>query len=152
MVLLSIGEKCLAQDQEQFTINIKQVEYIDANTEQLTYLDSENLAKELQLSRNYNHVYIELEDSPTTQYSFKVTGEASLGDWKKSTNEIHLVGLSRGEHQLCIRGERNGVMSDLQQFKIFIPSPFYLKWWFVSLIVALIVYVFICFWFWTINC
>ena len=142
LVLLSIGEKCLAQDQEQFTINIKQVEYIDANTEQLTYLDSENLAKELQLSRNYNHVYIELEDSPTTQYSFKVTGEASLGDWKKSTNEIHLVGLSRGEHQLCIRGERNGVMSDLQQFKIFIPSPFYLKWWFVSLIVALIVYVF----------
>ena len=141
-IVLFIGVKSIAQNKESFDISINQIEYIDAESEQLTYLDSESLVKELRLSRNYNHVYIELKNSPDVQYSFKVTGEAGLGDWEKSTNEIHLVGLSRGEHQLCIRGERNGLTSDLQQFKIYIPSPFYLKWWFISIVIIVVVFIF----------
>ena len=141
-IFLFIGTKSDAQNRESFDISINQIEYIDAESEQLTYLDSESLVKELRLSRNYNHVYVELENSPDVQYSFKVTGEAGLGDWEKSTNEIHLVGLSRGEHQLCIRGERNGLTSDLQQFKIYIPSPFYLKWWFISIVIVVVVFIF----------
>ena len=141
-IFLFIGTKSVAQNKESFDISINQIEYIDAESEQLTYLDSESLVKELRLSRNYNHVYVELENSPDVQYSFKVTGEAGLGDWEKSTNEIHLVGLSRGEHQLCIRGERNGLTSDLQQFKIYIPSPFYLKWWFISIVIVVVVFIF----------
>ena len=141
-IFLFIGTKSDAQNKESFDISINQIEYIDAESEQLTYLDSESLVKELRLSRNYNHVYVELENSPDVQYSFKVTGEAGLGDWEKSTNEIHLVGLSRGEHQLCIRGERNGLTSDLQQFKIYIPSPFYLKWWFISIVIVVVVFIF----------
>ena len=131
-----------AQNNESFDISINQIEYIDAETEQLTYLDSQSLVKELRLSRSYNHVYVELENSSDIKYSYKVTGEAGFGDWKKSTNEIHLVGLSRGKHQLCIRGKRNGLTSNLQQFNIFISSPFYLKWWFLSLIIIIIVFVF----------
>ena len=96
----------------------------------------------MRLSRNYNHVYIELENSPDVEYTFKVTGEAGLGDWEKTTNKIHLVGLSRGEHELCIRGKRNGLSSNVQQFKIYISSPFYLEWWFISLIILVVVFVF----------
>ena len=131
-----------AQNKEAFDIGISQIEYIDAETEQLTYLDSKSLTNELRLSRNYNHVYIELENSPDVEYTFKVTGEAGLGDWEKTTNEIHLVGLSRGEHELCIRGKRNGLSSNVQQFKIYISSPFYLEWWFISLIIIVVVFVF----------
>ena len=141
-ISLFIGLKSGAQSSETFDISISQIEYIDAKTEQLTYLDSKSLIKELRLSRNYNHVYIELENSPEIHYSYKVTGQAGFGEWKKSTNEIHLVGLSRGEHQLCIRGERNGLVSNVQQFKIHISSPFYLKWWFISLIIIVVVFVF----------
>ncbi|MDA0779863.1 MAG: histidine kinase [Bacteroidetes bacterium] len=141
-ISLIIGLKSNAQNKGSFDIRIHQIEYIDAESEQLTYLDSESLVKELRLSRNYNHVYVELEHNPDTQYSFKVTGGAGLGDWEKSTNEIHLVGLSRGEHQLYIRGESNGLTSNLQQFKIYISSPYYLKWWFISLIIVLVIGVF----------
>ena len=143
-ISLIIGLKSNAQNKGSFDIRIHQIEYIDAESEQLTYLDSESLVKELRLSRNYNHVYVELEleHNPDTQYSFKVTGGAGLGDWEKSTNEIHSVGLSRGEHQLYIRGERNGLTSNLQQFKIYISSPYYLKWWFISLIIVLVIGVF----------
>lgn len=61
---------------------------------------------------------------------------------EKSTNEIHLVGLSRGNHRLYIRGKRNGQISNLLEFKIFVSTPFYLKWWFISLIIVVIVFVF----------
>lgn len=121
-IFLLIGLKGGAQNNESFDISINQIEYIDAETEQLTYLDSQSLVKELRLSRSYNHVYVELENSSDIKYSYKVTGEAGFGDWKKSTNEIHLVGLSRGKHQLCIRGKRNGLTSNLQQFNIYILS------------------------------
>ena len=89
----------------------------------------------MRLSRNYNHVYIELENSPEIHYSYKVTGQAGFGEWKKSTNEIHLVGLSRGKHQSCIRGERNGLVSKRKTiqnthfltvlFKVVVYFPYY---------------------------
>ncbi len=53
-----------------------------------------------------------------------------------------MVGLSRGSHQLCIRGERNGLTSELQQYDIFVTTPFYLKWWFISLIIMFVAGVF----------
>lgn len=67
-ISLFIGLKSGAQSSETFDISINQIEYIDAKTEQLTYLDSKSLIKELRLSRNYNHVYIELENSPEIHY------------------------------------------------------------------------------------
>ncbi len=94
------------------------------------------------MSRNYNHIHVELEENPNIKYSYKVTSGTGLGDWKKTTNEIHLVGLSRGSHQLYIRGERNGQLSNSLEFKIFISTPFYLKWWFISLVIVVIVLVF----------
>ena len=136
------SEKSIAQNKAPFEIKIEGIEYIDADTEKLTILNSNSVEKELRLSRNYNHVHIELEDNPNIEYAYRVTGEAGLADWKKSTNEIHLVGLSRGSHQLYIRGKRNGQISNLLEFKIFISTPFYLKWWFISLIIVVIVFVF----------
>lgn len=136
------SEKSIAQNKAPFEIKIKGIEYIDADTEKLTNLNSNSVEKELRLSRNYNHVHIELEDNPNIEYAYRVTGEAGLADWKKSTNEIHLVGLSRGSHQLYIRGKRNGQISNLLEFKIFVSTPFYLKWWFISLIIVVIVFVF----------
>lgn len=141
-IALFLSDISTAQNSDSLEIVVKQVEYIDANTERLTYLNSKSEKKELMLSRNYNHVFVELEKDPGIQYAYKVTGEATLGDWKNTTNEIHLVGLSRGSHQLCIRGERNGVFSDLQQFKIYVSTPFYLQWWFISLVIAIVVVVF----------
>ncbi len=55
-ISLIIGLKSNAQNKGSFDIRIHQIEYIDAESEQLTYLDSESLVKELRLSRNYNHV------------------------------------------------------------------------------------------------
>ncbi len=93
---LFLSDISTAQNSDSLEIVVKQVEYIDANTERLTYLNSKSEKKELMLSRNYNHVFVELEKDPGIQYAYKVTGEATLGDWKNTTNEIHLVGLSRG--------------------------------------------------------
>ena len=124
LLLLGTYPTLVAQTEPAVEVKVKQIEYIDQDSEQVSYLNSESTKRELKLSRNYNHVYIELEEDPTIQYAYKVTGEAGLGDWKNATNEIHLVGLSRGSHQLCIRGERNGLTSELQQYDIFVTTPF----------------------------
>lgn len=142
LIFLFFGIINHAQDQQSFEIKIIQLEYIDGETQEHKFLSSEDFKKELRLSRNYNHVFVELEKDPSIQYAYKVTGEAGLANWKNTTNEIHLVGLSRGAHQLCIRGERNGTFSELQQIKIFVTTPFYLRWWFISLIIIIVVGVF----------
>jgi hypothetical protein len=142
LTFLFFGIGNYAQEQQSFQIQIIQLEYIDGETQEHKFLSSEDFKKELRLSRNYNHVFVELEKDPSIQYAYKVTGEAGLANWKNTTNEIHLVGLSRGAHQLCIRGERNGTFSELQQFKIFVTTPFYLRWWFISLIIIIVVGVF----------
>lgn len=142
IALLFISSKGIAQNKEPFEIKIEHIEFIDDDSQQLTHLDSESIVSELRLSRNYNHIHVELEENPNIKYSYKVTSGTGLGDWKKTTNEIHLVGLSRGSHQLYIRGERNGQLSNSLEFKIFISTPFYLKWWFISLVIVVIVFVF----------
>ena len=97
----------------------------------------------LKLSRDYNHVYVALKNDPSIQYAYKVTGEAGLLNWKNTNNELHLVGLSRGSHSLCIRGERNGVYTTNNfTLDILVPSPFYLKWWFISLNIIAVVLIF----------
>lgn len=131
-----------AQDEAPFEIEVLLVEYINAQSQHTNYLDG-SLGSTLELPRNYNHVYIVLKDDPSIQYSYKVTGEASLLNWKNTTNELHLIGLSRGSHSLCIRGERNGVFStNIFTLNILVPSPFYLTWWFISLNIALVVLLF----------
>ncbi len=142
VAMLCNSEKSIAQNKASFDIKIERIEYIDADTEKHTNLNSNSQKKELRLSRNYNHVHIELEESPNIKYTYKVTNETGFGDWKKSTNEIHLVGLSRGNHWLYIRGKSNEQISNLLEFKIFVSTPFYLKWWFISLIIVVIVIVF----------
>jgi hypothetical protein len=48
-----------------------------------------------------------------------------LSQWKNTGSEIHLVGLSRGDHELHIRGERDGQFSsNVLQYDIFIKTPF----------------------------
>lgn len=76
------SEKSIAQNKAPFEIKIKGIEYIDDDSQQLTYLDSESIVSELRLSRNYNHIHIELEENPNVKYSYKVTTEMGLGDWK----------------------------------------------------------------------
>ena len=142
IVFLFIAKISTAQNEVPFEVNIKEIEYIDASTEQVKKLNADSEDRKLHLSRNYNHIHIELENDSNIQYTYKVTGEAGLADWKPSSSEIHLVGLSRGNHQLCIRGERDGTLSSIQQFEIFVLTPFYLRWWFISLIIVVVVFIF----------
>ena len=131
-----------AQDQTPFEIELLLVEYINAQSQHINHLNG-SLGSTLELSRNYNHVYIAIKDDPSIQYSYKVTGEAGLLNWKNTTNELHLIGLSRGSHSLYIRGERNGVFStNTFTLDILVPSPFYLSWWFISLNIVLVVLLF----------
>jgi hypothetical protein len=49
-----------------------------------------------------------------------------------------LVGLSRGDHELFIRGEQNGVISsNILHYDIFVKTPFYLTWWCISIFIIL---------------
>ena len=103
-----------------------------------TYIDANSTHAVLNLTRNYNHVFVALENDPSIQYSYKFTGETSLSQWKNTGPEIHLIGLSRGVHELFIRGERNGVISsNVLQYDIFIKTPFYLTWWCISIFIIL---------------
>lgn len=98
------------------------------------------------MSPNYNYIHVTLPDDPGIAYSHKVTGEMGLTDWQETGSNIHLVGLSRGEHRLCIRGERDGVVSEnLLQYDIYVKAPFYLSWWFISIVLILTVLLFYAF-------
>jgi hypothetical protein len=132
------------QSDVDLQIEVIEVEYIDAETQEITYLDATtSVDATLKLSRDYNHVYVALKKDPSIQYAYKVTGEAGLLNWKNTNSELHLVGLSRGAHRLYIRGERQGVFStNTYALNILIPTPFYLKWWFISLNIIAVVLLF----------
>ena len=92
------------QSDVDLQIEVIEVEYIDAETQEITYLDATtSVDATLKLSRDYNHVYVALKKDPSIQYAYKVTGEAGLLNWKNTNSELHLVGLSRGAHRLYIR-------------------------------------------------
>ncbi len=133
-----------AQEEAPFEIEVLLVEYINTAAQHVNHLNQENSTTTiLELSRDYNHVYIELKDDPTIQYSYKVTGEAGLIDWQNTSNELHLLGLSRGTQRLFIRGYRNGTFStNIYSIDILVPNPFYLSWWFISLIIVIVVLLF----------
>lgn len=61
LLLLSIHAALVAQTEPAVEVKVKQIEYIDHESKQVLYLNSESTKRELKLSRNYNHVYIELE-------------------------------------------------------------------------------------------
>ncbi len=103
--------KVIAQTPDNFEIKLKQIEYIDVNTKEHTCINATSSNSILNLSRNYNHIFVALVDDPSIQYAYRVAGETSLSQWKNTGSEIHLVGLSRGDHELHIRGERNGQFS-----------------------------------------
>lgn len=145
-VLCLNSVKIIAQTPDAFEIKLKQIEYIDVNTKEHTYIDANNTSTVINLPRNYNHIFVSLEDDSSIQYSYKVTGEASLSQWKNTGPEIHLVGLSRGDHELLIRGERNGVISsNVLKYAIFIKTPFYLTWWCISIFIILALVMFYAF-------
>lgn len=130
--------KVIAQTPDNFEIKLKQIEYIDVNTKEHTYINANSSNSILNLPRNFNHIFVALDDDPSIQYAYRVTGESSLSQWKNTGSEIHLVGLSRGDHELHIRGERDGQFSsNVLQYDIFIKTPFYLTWWFVSIFIIL---------------
>ena len=129
--------------QPVFEIKLTQLEYVDGKTNQIVYLNEASVPSTLVLSRDYNHVYIELEKDSSIQYTYKVSGEAGLLDWKKTSNEIHLLGLGRGVHKLFVKGTRNGInSSNTIQFDVFVPSPIYLRWWFIVIIILIVVSIF----------
>lgn len=134
----------MAQPSEKnFTIRLEQIEYIDEQTQELTHVDLENNQTELMLSRNYNHIFVAMDDDHTIQYQYKVSGEAGLSEWKKTSHELHLVGLGRGKHKLFIRGVRNGsISSNTLQFSLYVNTPIYLRWWFISLILLVVITIF----------
>lgn len=130
--------KVIAQTPDNFEIKLKQIEYIDVNTKEHTYINANSSNSILNLSRNFNHIFVALDDDPSIQYAYRVTGESSLSQWKNTGSEIHLVGLSRGDHELHIRGERDGQFSsNVLQYDIFIKTPFYLTWWCISIFIIL---------------
>jgi hypothetical protein len=130
--------KITAQTADDFEIKLKLIEYIDANTDEHAFIDADSTNTVLNLTRNYNHIYIALEEDPSIQYSYKVTNESHLSQWKNTGSEIHLVGLSRGDHELFIRGEQNGVISsNILHYDIFVKTPFYLTWWCISIFIIL---------------
>lgn len=136
------GTKSIGQTSQRFKLKIEKIEYIDANKKQLAFLDVNTNKCELDVSWNYNYIFISLENDPTLNYEFKVSDAANLGTWQVSDNQIHLVGLSRGSHKLFVRAKRDGTVSQIQQINIYVSTPFYLKWWFISLIIIVVVIVF----------
>ena len=138
--------KTIAQTSDDFEIKLKLIEYIDANTKEHTLIDANNTSPVINLSRNYNHIFVSLEDDPSIQYTYKVTGESFLSQWKNTGSEIHLIGLSRGDHELHIRGERAGQFSsNVLQYDIYIKPPFYLTWWCISIFIILALVMFYAF-------
>ena len=71
-----------AQNTDSFEIKLKGIEYIDDKTEAYTFIDANSTNTVLNLTRNYNHVFVALENDPSIQYSYKVTGETDLLQWK----------------------------------------------------------------------
>ena len=146
LIISLSSAKTIAQTPDAFEIKLKQIEYIDVNTKAHTYIDGTNTSTVIKLPRNYNHIFVSLEDDSSIQYAYKVTGEASLSQWKNAGSEIHLVGLSRGDHELHIRGERDGQFSsNVLQYDIFIKTPFYLTWWCISIYIVLALLLFYAF-------
>ncbi len=146
LIISLTSAKTIAQTPDAFEIKLKQIEYIDVNTKAHTYIDANSTSTVLNLPRNYNHIFVSLEDDSSIQYAYKVTGEASLSQWKNAGSEIHLVGLSRGDHELHIRGERDGQFSsNVLQYDIFIKTPFYLTWWCISIYIVLALLLFYAF-------
>tara|TARA_A100001011_G_scaffold395268_1_gene489785 strand:- start:619 stop:903 length:285 start_codon:yes stop_codon:yes gene_type:complete len=48
--------KVIAQTPDNFEIKLKQIEYIDVNTKEHTYINANSSNSILNLSRNYNHI------------------------------------------------------------------------------------------------
>ena len=95
------------------------------------------------MSRNFNHVFVSLEDDINIQYAYKVTGVAALNKWKNTGSEINIVGLSTGEYRLSIRGKRNGIISNNSlEYYINIKPPFYLTWWGISIFIIMALVIF----------
>ena len=92
--------KTITQTSDAFEIKLKLIEYIDANTKEHTLIEANNTSPVINLSRNYNHIFVSLEDDPSIQYTYKVTGESFLSQWKNTGSEIHLIGLSRLDHNI----------------------------------------------------
>ena len=133
----------MAQNKEAFEINITQIEYIDADSKELTSLNLNSTNKVINLSPSNNHLHIHLPADSKMQYSYRLSRRYENGKWRHASNEIHLVGLSTGKNQLFIRGQKgNLTSSNILAYDIYVNVPFYLKWWFISLIIAVALVVF----------
>ena len=141
--LVVIAHMAFASQGESFTIKLAQLEYIDSETNKIKVLHSEDKPTEILLPNGYNHMFVEMENDPSIQYFYKVTTNSTEYQWNKTSYDLNIIGMSRGAHQICIRGLRDGVYSsNLVQFKVFVSTPFYLSWWFISLIIVVVVGIF----------
>lgn len=136
----------IAQTQDNFEIKLKKIEYIDVNTKEHSYVVANSTNNVLNLSRDYNHIFVALEDNPNIQYAYKFSDVATLSKWKNTGPEINIVGLSRGKYKLSIRGERNGIISNNSlEYYVNIKPPFYRTWWGISIFIILVLLTFYAF-------
>lgn len=143
LLALLFSAQTLASEKDPFTITLAQLEYIDFETNKVKVLHHKDDLTGILLPSGYNHVFVEMENDPTIQYFYKVTTKSGVYDWKRTSHDFNIIAMSRGGHQICIRGMRNGVYSsNMVQFEIFVTTPFYLRWWFISLIIIVVVGVF----------
>ena len=141
--LVAVSQITFASPQEPFAIKLAKLEYIDSETNKIKVLHHDDDITDIVLPSGYNHVFVNMESDPTIQFYYKVTTQSKVYDWKKTAHNFNLIGLPRGKHQICIRGMRDGVYSsNMVQFNVFVSVPFYLQWWFISIIILVVVGVF----------
>lgn len=141
--LVAVSQTLVASPQESFTIKLNKLEHIDSKTNKIKVLHGDNDLSNILLPSGYNHVFVEMENDDSIQYYYKVTTQSRVYDWKKTAHDFNIIGISRGSHQICIRGMRDGVFSsNMIEFNVFVSVPFYLRWWFISLIILVVVGIF----------
>ena len=88
---------------------------------------------------NLEFALLEYEDGEQVRYSYQIIGQSD--EWiLLNDNTLRVSGLAYGRYTLNIRGQ--GVSGQFSEHQISIPirvvSPFYLRWWFILLIVLTI--------------
>ena len=75
------------------------------------------------------------------QYSFKLSGYKDEWTFQKD-GEVRLSGLPYGKYQLLLRGKTSGSSTWIEYphpINIKVTKPFYLRWWFVFSLIALLI-------------
>ncbi len=83
----------------------------------------------------FNLSVLTLRNRESIRYHFKLLGNDD--DWsinKYSENQVTYNALAAGSYTFYAKVEKNGVFSEVIIYPFTIDSPFYSKWWFISLL------------------